>query len=293
MIRPLIALFALVVLVACSSQAAKSPTRTTSSPAPTAKAKPSDAGVTVVAAGDIACPLSLSCVDTSALVESLHPAAVLALGDIQYERGELADFLAVYDKTWGRFKSITHPAPGNHEYSTTAAAGYFAYWKVPPWYSVDIGGWHVISLNSNCRSIGGCGLGSPEEKWLRADLAGHPATCTLAFWHHPRWSSGLHGSDAGYDVFWSMLAQAGADVVLSGHDHDYERFAPERGIRQFVAGTGGRSLYPVIGKEAGSEVINDDTFGVLELTLRPTSYDWQFIPAAGGRFTDSGHTECR
>ena len=250
-------------------------------------------GVTVVAAGDIACAPSLACTDTSRLVESLEPDAVLTLGDIQYERGELENFKAVYDKTWGRFKAKTYPSPGNHEYSTPRAAGYFAYFDVEPWYSVDIGGWHAISLNSNCRSIGGCHAGSPQEKWLRADLAAHPAKCTLAFWHHPRWSSGYHGSDAGYDALWSALADAGADVVLSGHDHNYERFAPDRGIRQFVAGTGGRSLYPVLGREVGSEVVNDDTYGVLKLTLRPTSYEWEFVPAEDSKFRDSGHAECR
>jgi hypothetical protein len=276
---------AFLLLAACSSatQKAVAPTTTTTAPPP---------GVTVVAAGDIACPLSLACTDTSALVESLQPAAVLALGDIQYERGELADFQAVYDKSWGRFKATTHPAPGNHEYSTPGAAGYFAYWKVDPWYSFDIGGWHVISLNSNCRSVGGCGTGSPQERWLKADLAAHKATCTLAFWHHPRWSSGIHGTDPGYDTFWSDLAAAGADVVLSGHDHDYERFGRDRGIRQFVVGTGGRSLYPVLQREVRSEVVNDDTFGVLKLTLRPASYAWEFVPAGDGRFTDTGQTDC-
>jgi hypothetical protein len=285
--RALLALF--VFLAACSADD-KAPIAQTDETTTTVDAGPS---VTVVAAGDIACPQSLACTDTSRLVESLKPDAVLALGDIQYERGELVDFQAVYDKTWGRFKSITHPSPGNHEYSTPRAAGYFAYFDVEPWYSVDIGEWHVISLNSNCRSVGGCGVGSPQEKWLRADLAAHPAKCTLAFWHHPRWSSGYHGSDPGYDPLWSALAQAGAELVLGGHDHDYERFAPDRGVRQFVVGTGGRSLYPVLGSEVGSELVNDDTYGVLKLTLRPTSYDWEFVPVDASKFRDSGHAECR
>jgi acid phosphatase type 7 len=246
----------------------------------------------VVAAGDIVCPLSLSCTDTSGLVLALKPDAVLTLGDLQYERGELEDFQNVYDKSWGRFKAITHPSPGNHEYATPGAAGYFAYWKVEPWYSLDVGDWHVISLNSNCRSVGGCGPGSPQAVWLAADLAAHPARCTLAFWHHPRWSSGLQGSDPGYDHLWSVLAAAHADVVLGGHDHHYERFAPDRGIRQFVVGTGGRSLYPVLAQEQGSEVFNDDTYGVLKLTLRPSSYEWEFVPAADDEFTDRGNTAC-
>ncbi len=286
---------ALVVLSACSSEkpSTQQTTQKATQKPTTGTTSGESAGVTVVAAGDIACPQSLACTDTSALVEAQHPTAVLALGDIQYERGELQDFLAVYDKSWGRFKKITHPTPGNHEYSTTGAGGYFAYWKVKPWYSIDVGAWHIISLNSNCRSIGGCGPGSPMERWLRADLAAHPAKCTLAFWHHPRWSSGLHGSDAGYDHLWSVLADSAADVVLSGHDHHYERFAPDRGIRQFVAGTGGRSLYPVVNREQGSEVVNDSAYGVLDLTLRPSGYDWEFVPAAASKFRDSGHTECR
>ena len=283
------ALVALLVLGACSAKSV------TTAPRPTTTSTPAPApGVVVAAAGDIACPRSLSCVDTSALIDAMHPAAVLALGDLQYENGALEDFRAVYDATWGRFKAITHPAPGNHEYSTPRAAGYFAYFRgVATWYSFDLGGWHLVSLNSNCRSVGGCQAGSPEERWLKADLAAHPAKCTLAFWHHPRWSSGLHGTDPGYDAFWNDLANANAELVLSGHDHDYERFAPDRGVRQIVAGTGGRSLYPVLRKEVGSEVVNDDTYGVLELTLHPTSYEWRFVPARAGGFTDSGQTECR
>lgn len=271
------------LLVACSDGGLSVAPTTTASPEP---------GVVVAAAGDISCPRSLACTDTSQLIAAIDPEAVLALGDIQYERGELVDFNEVYGKTWGRFKDITFPSPGNHEYSTPRAAGYFAYFGVEPWYSVDIGDWHVISLNSNCRSIGGCHAGSPQEKWLRADLAAHPAKCTLAFWHHPRWSSGYHGSDAGYEPLWAALSDAGADVVLGGHDHNYERFAPDRGIRQFVVGTGGRSLYPVLGRERGTEVINDDTYGVLKLTLRASGYEWEFVAAGASKFTDAGQAEC-
>jgi hypothetical protein len=246
----------------------------------------------VIAVGDMVCPRSLACIDTSSLVDALKPAAVLALGDLQYERGELADFQDVYEKTWGHFKSITHPSPGNHEYATPNAAGYFAYWRVEPWYSFDVGGWHVVSLNSNCKPAGGCERGSPQERWLRADLSAHSAKCILAFWHHPRYSSGYHGDDPSMEGLWQALAEGGADLVLGGHDHDYERFAPNRGIRQFVVGTGGRSLYPVLGREQGSEAENHDTYGVLKLTLRPSNYDWEFVPASESKFSDSGHTEC-
>jgi hypothetical protein len=231
-------------------------------------------------------------------VASLNPVAVLGLGDLQYERGEKANFENGYDKTWGRFKNITKPAPGNHEWSTPNLAGYRAYFptfvnvaKRQTWYSFDIGDWHLISLDTNCRSVGGCQPGSPQEQWLRADLAANPAKCILAFMHHPRWSSGPHGSDDGYDFFWQALADAGADIVLGGHDHHYERFAPERGIRQFVVGTGGRSLYPTLGIEDGSEVRSSTTFGVLALSLGKTAYSWRFVPSVGG-FTDAGSARC-
>jgi hypothetical protein len=148
-------------------------------------------------------------------------------------------------------------------------------------------------LNSNCSRIGGCGVGSPQERWLRRDLAAHPARCTVAYWHHPRWSSGLHGSDRTMAVLWRTLARGGVDVVLSGHDHHYERFAPIDGIRSFVVGTGGRSLYPVLWRLPASRALNVTTFGVLRLTLRPTSYDWRFVPVAGSTYTDAGRAACR
>ncbi|MEP7020128.1 MAG: metallophosphoesterase [Pseudonocardiales bacterium] len=244
---------------------------------------------------------------TSDLAISLKPAAVLVLGDLQYEVGKLEAFKASYDSTWGRLKKITYPAPGNHEYGTGITRGYFEYFGAQAgplgkgYYSADIAGWHVVSLNSNCERVGGCQRGSAQEMWLRADLKAHPAACTIAIWHHPRWSSGLHGSSDKVDGLWRALAEAGADVVLVGHDHDYERIAPldaagaidqSHGVREFVVGTGGRSLYPVLGRTTGSEVVDANTFGVLKLTLRPTSYDWAFVPVAGSTFTDSGSGSC-
>jgi hypothetical protein len=233
--------------------------------------------------------------------------AVLVLGDIQYEDATLAKFMASYDPTWGRLKAITRPAVGNHEYLTPGAAGYYSYFGTAAgdpakgYYSFDLGAWHVVVLNSNCAAVGGCHAGSPQEQWLAADLAAHPDRCTLAYWHHPRFSSGPHGNDASTDAFWRALYAAGADVILTGHDHVYERFAPQdpdgavdpgRGIRQFVVGTGGKNLtsFPVV--RANSEVRNADTFGVLEMTLRPSGYEWKFLPAAGGTFTDSGTAAC-
>jgi calcineurin-like phosphoesterase family protein len=283
----------------------------------------------IAAAGDIACdPDDLSfnagfgtpdaCRQryTSDLLVDRGLAGVLALGDIQYENGQVAKYPLSYDLSWGRLKSITHPAVGNHEYQTFAAAGYFDYFNGlgvqigaagdrygKGYYSFDIGDWHLVALNSNCNDVlGGCGEGSPQERWLRQDLADHPTTCTLAFWHHPLFSSGPHGRgiDSTRPLF-RALYYHGADLVLTGHDHDYERFAPQnpdggldrsRGIREFIVGTGGRNLYQQAAPIANSEVRNDASFGVLELTLKPKSYDWRFVPAAGSSFTDAGSEPC-
>ena len=232
--------------------------------------------------------------------------AVLVLGDVQYEKGSSAAFSASYGPTWGRVKSITAPAVGNHEYRTPGAAGYFRYFgraagdPAKGYYSFDFGGWHLIALNSNCSQVGGCDAGSPQERWLRRDLATDVASCTLAYWHHPRFSSGAHGSDSTYAAFWDALFAAGADVVLVGHDHDYERFAPltpdgrldpARGIRQFVVGTGGKGLRGFGDRAPYSEVRDNSSLGVLELTLGRDAYAWRFRPAVGS-LVDSGSFAC-
>ncbi len=273
----------------------------------------------IAAAGDIACdPLDRSynggqgtsnaCQElaTSNLLLQGRYAAVLALGDEQYENGALAKYEVSYATSWGRVLRITRPAPGNHEYETSGAPGYFAYFgrAAGPsgrgYYSFNLGGWHIVSLNSNCSAIGGCQAGSPEERWLRRDLAHARTRCTLAYWHHPRFSSGPDGNQTQVAGLWSALYSAGADVVLSGHDHDYERFAPlnaggavdrAHGIREFVVGTGGRSHDPIASPERASRVHDSSTFGILKLTLRPTGYDWRFIPALGS-FTDDGSGRC-
>ena len=232
---------------------------------------------------------------------------VLVLGDVQYEDGALAKYLQSYDPSWGRLKNITRPAVGNHEYLTAGAAGYYSYFGAAAgsptkgYYSYDVGAWHIIALNSNCSQVGGCGAGSTQEQWLKADLAAHPNACTLAYWHHPRFSSGQHGSNTSYDAFWRALYAAGADIVLNGHDHDYERFALQNpsgaadpnGIQQFVVGTGGKNHYTITSVKPNSVVRNTDTYGFLRLTLHSTSYDWQFVPEPGKTFTDSGTLNCR
>ena len=276
-------------------------------------------GVRIAAAGDIACdPASpsfhggrgsgLECRQraTSNLLVGGGYAAVLALGDLQYEEGALPAFTESYGRSWGRVKSITRPAPGNHEYETTGASGYYEYFGASAhgshrgYYSFGLAGWHVLALNANCDEIGGCDARSPEATWLRADLAAHPARCTLAYWHQPRFSSGTHGSDPTYDAFWRALVAAHADVVLAGHDHDYERFAPQdadgradpaRGIREFVVGTGGRELRPFASVQPNSRVRSASTLGVLELTLGAGAYAWRFRPAVGS-FADSGSAPC-
>jgi hypothetical protein len=276
-------------------------------------------GVRVGAAGDIACdPFSASfdggrgsgsnCrqLATSDLLVDGAYAAILVLGDIQYEDGALAKFAVSYEPSWGRVKELTKPVPGNHEYGTDGAAGYFRYFGAAAgdpakgYYSFDLAGWHLVALNSNCSEVGGCDDGSPQEQWLRADLAANPAACTLAYWHHPRFSSGEHGSSTTYEAFWRALYDAGADVVLAGHDHDYERFAPQapdgsrdltRGLREFVVGTGGRGLRRFPSIAPNSEARDDSSLGVLELTLGSRAYSWEFRPAVGTS-RDRGSSRC-
>jgi len=259
----------------------------------------------LVVAGDIACkpgastsPVECRAADTARVIDALDPDLVMPLGDLQYELGKSSDFAAGYDANWGRFKAATRPVPGNHEYTGGKAAGYFATFGSeahPPagWYSFDTATWHIVALNSVCSAVGGCGADSEEYRWLVSDLAATKQPCILAAWHHPRWSSGLHHSDATYQPFWDALAAKGADVVVSGHDHDYERFAPIQGIREFVAGTGGRSLYTMGRTEAGSEMREDASFGVLGLNLRPAGYDWTFHAVEGSSFADTGSARCR
>jgi hypothetical protein len=234
-------------------------------------------------------------------------AVVLALGDEAYESGTAAEFARCYDPTWGASRARTRPAAGNHDYGTGGAAGYFAYFGAlagdpgKGYYSYDIGSWHLVALNSNC-SIVSCARGSAQEQWLRADLAAHPTACTLAYWHHPRFSSGIvHGSTTTVEALWRALYDADADLVLEGHEHNDERFGPldpsgrldpARGVRSFVVGTGGASHYPLGAPITGSEMRNSDTFGLLQLVLKSEGFSWQFVPEAGKTFTDAGSAPC-
>ena len=217
------------------------------------------------------------------------------------------EFTACYDPTWGRHKARTRPSPGNHEYHTPEAAGFFEYFGAAAgnpgqgWYSYELGGWHVVVLNSECSAVGGCDPGSPQGVWLAADLAASNAPCLLAYWHKPLFSSGVHGPNSFMKPLWEALYAAGADVILNGHDHIYERFGrqdpngqadPVAGIRQFTVGTGGAGLTSVVAVQPNSEVRNDTDFGVLKLDLQPGRYDWQFVPIAGNDFTDNGSGSC-
>jgi hypothetical protein len=249
---------------------------------------------TLLAAGDIASCSSSGDEATARLVLGTR-GTVAVLGDSVYEHGTSEELARCYAPTWGRFRERTRAALGNHEYGSAGAAPARAYFGLPPtgWYSYRLGSWQVVVLNSNCSRVGGCDRGSAQWRWLRANLRSNAARCTLAYWHHPRWSSGLHGSDTTMADLWSLLAAARADVVLAGHDHHYERFAPIDDIHSFVVGTGGRSHYPVIRRLPYSEVVNWTTYGVLRLTLRRTGFSWRFLPIAGARFTDAGTAACR
>jgi hypothetical protein len=257
----------------------------------------------LVGAGDIAYCNSNGDEATADLLDGI-PGTIYTTGDNAYPDGTAAEFMDCYDPSWGRHKARTYPSAGNHDYHTADAAGYFDYFGSVAgdpdkgYYSYDLGAWHIIVLNSNIP----VDVGSPQEQWLRADLAAHPVTCTLAYWHHPRFSSGtIHGSNTRVQPLWQALYDFGADVVLAGHEHNYERFAPQdpqgvtdqvRGIRQFVVGSGGRSHYPFGNPIANSEVRNDDTYGVLKLTLHSKSYSWEFVSEAGKTFIDSGSASC-
>jgi hypothetical protein len=280
------------------------------------------AGTVVAAVGDMACsPAASAKVEAAAETEdgpalckqvavsdamlAIRPSTLLALGDEQYENGA-PDGWGPYERSYGRLRDITRPVPGNHEYLTPGGRGYYDYFgdragdRARGYYSFDVGGWHVVALNSQCKEVGGCAADSPQLTWLNSDLAQNRSTCTLAYWHIPRFSSGEHGDHTPYRAIWQALADHGTDLALAGHDHDYERFAPldadgrldqRAGIRSFVVGTGGRNLRPVTKPRAHSERVIDNSFGFLELHLRSGDYSWQF-KNENGKVRDEGEGKC-
>ena len=296
-----IAIFLLIVAVGPRPAFGQPPPTATDPPA----AKPAEEGVMFVGAGDIAnCEVAGGggARATAALLDRYPDAVIFTTGDHAYQTGSDKDFKTCYEPTWGRFKTRTHPAVGNHDLITDRGKPYYDYFgeaagpRDKGYYSYEVGTWHVIALNSAIAAR----KGSEQMKWLAEDLAAHKTECTLAYWHIARFSSGAHGSDTLMADAWKMLFDAGADVILSSHDHDYERFAPqddrgkpsELGIREFVIGTGGGGVYEFKGKAANSEVRDMSTYGILALTLKPGSYDWQFVPMPGKTFRDSGSGQC-
>lgn len=283
-------------------------------PEPPPPAEPDS--VIVVAVGDMVCgtttPTSYACqhAATARLATSLAPEAVIVLGDVQYEAATLADFSTFYEPTWGVHKRITLPVAGNHEYDSPRAVGYFDYFngvqvdsgpaghRDRGYYTAALGDWRVITLNSNCWAVGGCQAGSPQEQWLRATLAALPEACVMAVMHHPRFSSTFN--DTTVAALWQALFDHGVDLVLAGHVHAYERFAPQtasgahdvRGPRSFVVGTGGKEAHGY-GRTAPNSERQIGAFGVLKLVLRESSYDWAFVPVLPGTQGDAGSASCR
>ncbi len=252
---------------------------------------------TLLAVGDVASCDSPEDERVAALVARM-PGTIALLGDIVYENGTVDEFARCFMPAWGPLLPRIRAALGNHEYANgkSDASAARAILRLPSdaWYSYNLGAWHVVVLDSNCAAVGGCHVGSRQWQWLGGDLRrSRAARCTLAYWHHPRFSSGDHGSDVAYAPFWALLASARADVVLAGHDHGYERFAPVAGIRSFVVGTGGRSLRGFKEIRRESVAWQSSSYGVLRLTLHPRGYSWRFLTASGPAFADSGSGTCR
>jgi hypothetical protein len=262
--------------------------------------------VTLVGAGDIARCDADNDEATAALLDRI-PGTVFTLGDNAYPDGAPVDFAQCYGPGWGRHRERTRPSVGNHEYGTPGAAGYFGYFgeaagdPARGYYAYQVGAWLIVVLNTNC-SQAGCRADQEQARWLRETLAAHPSACTLAYGHHPRFSSGRHGSDVNMEPLWDVLYAHGVDIVIAAHDHHYERFAlldphgrldTERGLRSFVVGTGGGQLMPTTTEAPFSEVRQSTEYGVLRLTLFPDHYTWEFIPVAGGSFADTGAERCR
>jgi acid phosphatase type 7 len=269
----------------------------------------STSSISLLAVGDISTCGNLGAFITAGILQNQleqNPNSKLALlGDIAYERGTEAEFKC-FDAAYGQFKNISYPSPGNHEYYSPNATGYYAYYgsragnPKQGYYTYKLGNWRIYALNSNCDSIGGCDKNSPQIKWLKQTLLSNPSQCSLAYWHHPRFSSGRHGNAAFMQDMWALVAKAGVEIVLSGHDHTYERFAPldssgkpnPKGTRAFVIGTGGRSFYAFSNPQAHSQIKQNSSLGVTKFVLEPNGYSWEFIAASGSNFKDSGTGKC-
>lgn len=293
---------------AAAPSAPLTPSATRPSPSSSVSASPGRRpDAVLLAAGDIASCESSGDEATARLLDRFA-GTVATLGDNAYRDGSPADFADCYAPTWGRYKARTRPAPGNHEYLTSGAAGYFRYFGAAAgpagkgYYSYNLGSWHIAVLNSECGVVG-CAAGSAQERWLRADLAASRSRCQLAYWHKPLFTSGKeHTNATEMRPLFQALYEARAEVVLAAHNHNYERFAPQnpageldtrRGVREFVVGTGGASHYEFGEIQPNSQVRNADTYGVLSLTLRADGYRWRFFPQSGRTFTDSGSGTCR
>jgi acid phosphatase type 7 len=265
-----------------------------------------DPRVTLAGAGDIARCDRDGDESTARLLEDIG-GAVFTAGDNAYETGSAEDFAACYQPTWGRHRADTFPAVGNHDWETPGAAGYFDYFgeragdRRAGWYATSLGAWRLIVLVSDCARVGGCGPESDQGRWLARELARNPSRCTIAIWHHPLFSTGEHGPTPAVRPLWEQLHAAGAEIVINGHEHSYERFAPldptgqrdpGRGIRQFVVGTGGADLRGFPLEDANSEVRDGSTHGVLELQFDIGRFDWRFVPVVAGGFTDTGSGTC-
>jgi hypothetical protein len=333
MIRSLLVFLALALVAAgCSSVSDHAPTSTvflttalptgTATPNPTTTATPTPVPtetatpepsptptptpVVLIGAGDISyCGEAyLGDEATASILERFPEAVIFTAGDNVQGVGIRAEYRNCFDPTWGRFFDRLHPSPGNHDYMTEGGAPYYEYFGEragPPglgYYSYDLGEWRIVALNSNCNDIA-CGPDSRQAAWLREDLASSQKQCTLLYWHHPRWSSGLAGGYGSVSIFWRTAVEFGAEIVVSGHDHDYERFAPmdgdglpsPAGVRQFVAGTGGTTLRQFGEPKPNSEIRYNESNGLLKFHLLPGSYTWEFIPTTGD-FSDSGSGVC-